>query len=127
MQNFDLKQLFVDNLCSFEVAKLAKQAGATCANTYFAYDKFGKINTGGWLESVGFDSFFPCINLAFAISMLSECQIDFFKVEIYELEGMYYFKYHGCLELNEKNLPDLLVKAWIKYKNYKPGEASTKG
>jgi len=130
MKKLNLKQLFTDNICSFEVAKQAKAAGITCANTFFAYDSEGGLTDAAWLEQMGFTDFYPAINLALAISaiggdvVIDGQPIDPTKVELYSLDSeeyptttRYYFKYNGQLLAGDfENLVDLLVTIWIKYK-----------
>lgn len=123
MQTLKLTDLFKENLCSFEMAKRVKEAGATCANTYFAYDDQGEVSNAGWLENLGFNDFYPCINLAFAISVLEETQIDPDKIELWYLDSEsyptkkeYFFKYDGGEVLSSENLVDLLLEVCLKNK-----------
>ena len=80
----DLTKRFREELCSFTMAKKAKINGMTCANTYFAYDSNGDVTSGGWLESMGYDNFFPCINFPFACSMLEDTDIDPIKIVMFK-------------------------------------------
>lgn len=133
----NLREEFKQNLCSFEVAKKAKAAGMTCANTYFAYDKDGNIGDGGWMEDeknikmireqTGKPNwqppvFYPAINLAFAIGMLEHTDIDFGNFECFEIwdekKGLEFVaEYEGKEVFKSKNLTDLFVEVWIKHKN----------
>lgn len=128
MKTLNIADLFKQNLCSFEMAKKVKAAGMTCANTFFVYDDQGEVADAGWLESLGFNDFYPCINLAFAISMLDSKETigtlqDVNKIELWEMDSEsyptkkeYFFKYDGGEVLSSENLVDLLLEVWLKYK-----------
>lgn len=123
MKTLNIADLFKENLCSFEMAKKVKEAGATCENTYFAYDDEGEVTSAGWLKELGFNDLYPCINLAFAISVLEETQFDPEKIELWYLDSeayptkkVYFFKYDGGEVLSSENLVDLLLEVWLKYK-----------
>ena len=121
----DLAKLFKACLCSFEVAKKAKQAGMTSANTYFAYfayDVNGQVGDCGWLEKVAGMEVFPAINTAFAVAMLENTDLNLSKIELYQEltlhgpDGNFVFNYEGEVYKSE-NLVDVLVEVWIKHKN----------
>lgn len=80
MIKVDLKSEFQNNLCSFDLAKEAKKAGMTCANTFFAYEEDGSICDGGWIESLGYDGYYPAINLSFALFMLDEVPAKMYDI-----------------------------------------------
>lgn len=124
MKQINLNELFSQSVCSFEAAKLAKQHGFTCANTYFAYDHKGVVEDAGWIEDflLPGQTFFPCINIAMAISMvLSDTTINidlalFFSQEYADMETVYICQYDGKLLDKNKNLCDLLISIWVKLK-----------
>jgi|CXWK01.1.fsa_nt_gi hypothetical protein len=123
MKTLDLKQLFTNNVCSFEMAKKMKEAGMTCANTFFVYDSQGEVADAGWMEELGFNDFYPCINLAFAISMIEDTAVPVDKIELWEMDNdkyptgkQYFFKCEGDETLSSENLIDLILMVYLKYK-----------
>lgn len=131
MQNkLDLKKLFDDSLCSFEISKRAKESGMTCANTFYAYDEHGEVTDGAWMAEGGqgdtknlLDSLpnfkppilYPAINIAMALGLLEDCSLDFKKIDCYEFNGKYFFKHKEGLFQSEK-LVDLFIEVWIVHK-----------
>ncbi len=135
----NLTEEFKENLCSFSVAKKAKAAGMTSANTFYAYDPKGELIDAGWMEADNNIKMireqtnkpdwqpplmFPAINLPFAIGMLEDTtitkQIAEGKFECYELwdenKGIEFFFEIGSDKLKSRKLVDLIVEVWIKYK-----------
>ncbi len=120
----DLKQLFLDSICSFEMAQKAKFAGMTCANTFFAYDESGQIGDGAWLENPpemikDLPAFkqpvlFPAINLALAIFMLDDI-LGADKIECYQIDDVYVCKFNGK-GYEGKKLVDAVIDLWIHNK-----------
>jgi hypothetical protein len=122
----DLQKTFQDNLCSFDVAKKLKEAGMTCANTYYAFDDKGQINDGAWMENpekikerFGLKDFnppvmYPAINLAMAIGMIEDTDIDVKRFECYQFNGKYFFKYKDETYQSEK-LVDVMLQVWLKH------------
>ncbi len=118
MKKIDLNEEFTKNICSFEIAKEAKAAGMTSANTFYAYSPDGTIGDQGWIEKITGAEMYPCINLALAIGMIGDASIDPAAAYFYEGNDIYHFEYLGD-EISEVKLVDLLVRIWIKYKNKK--------
>lgn len=127
MELIDLKSLFTDSVCSFEAAKKARASGFSCANTFFAYDDKGEVTDGGaWLEDIFNepDKFFPCINIAMAVSLLGDTDLDSNMILLFRMDKgpepfdrpNYVFQYNGKLEFTNTNLADLLIDVWIRYK-----------
>lgn len=137
-QQIDLRATFDKYICSFEVAKKAKEAGMTCANTFYAYDVFGKITDGGWMDGdieTGNEMakmakelrkknnlppivMYPAISLPFAIGLLEDTKLDaneMKKLSCYEFNEKYFIKYKEQVYQSEK-LVDIIVEFWIKNK-----------
>ncbi len=115
MNKINLTNRFREELCTFEMSKKAKIAGATCANTYFAYDNMGNVTSGGWLEGIGYDNFYPCISFPFACVMLEDTDLDHKNVDLYEGDGSYTLKYK-TEAYTSKNIVDVLLEIWLKHK-----------
>jgi len=121
MNTLDLKQLFKSNVCSFEMAKKMKEDGMTCQNTFFVYDDHGEVADAGWLESLGYNYFYPCINLALAIRMMESLPIQHEKIELWQIQegptlpAFYYLKYDGGQADSSENLVDLLLTFYLKH------------
>ena len=115
-KQIDLSKLFRESLCSFEVAKKAKQVGMTCANTFYAYDSKGELNDGAWLEKITGAEMYPAINLPFAIGMLEDTDLKFDKIDCSEIDGKYSLYYESEI-YQSTNLINILVDVWIKHKN----------
>ena len=124
MQHYNINELFKANTCTFEMAKVVKDVGMTCTNTYFAYDDKGEVTDGGWLDELGLQNqFYPCINLAFALHMLEDTGLYPEKIELWSLDSnehptqtVFYFKYCDDPALESTNQVDLLLLVWMKYK-----------
>lgn len=111
----DLAKLFSDSLCSFEVAKKAKQAGMTCANTFYAFDSTGEVTDGAWLEKITGAEMYPAINLPLAIGMLENTDLKFDKIDVSETDGKYSLCYEDEIYESTK-LIDIFVEVWIKHR-----------
>jgi hypothetical protein len=126
----DITKAFADQFCSLELAKKAKTAGFTCANTFYSYDEAGEIGDGAWMERPEVIEqlrkmtgkadwkppvMYPAINLAMAIGMLEYTDLEHGKVECYEYNGKYFFKYKGEVFQGEK-LANVLVEVWLKHR-----------
>jgi hypothetical protein len=109
----NLKERFKEEICSFEVAKKAKEAGMTCANTYLAYNNDGSVTTGAWLESVGYNHLYPCINFVLACIMVEDVCPNPLKIELTENDGIYFFYYEGQ-SYQSNNIVDVMIEFWIK-------------
>lgn len=117
-KQIDLSKLFIESLCSFECSKKAKQAGMTCANTFYAYNNKGELGDGAWLETVTGAEMYPAINLAFAIGMLDDTNLKFDKVKCEEndvLSNKYSISYEDEV-YKSNNLIDIIIELWIKHK-----------
>lgn len=124
----DLQERFRAEVCSFEVAKKAKLAGMTCANTFLSYDEQGNLGDGAWMEDeekvrskFGLKDFkapvlYPAIMFPFAVCMLEDTDVDdWSKIEFYEFNKKYFFKYKEELFQSE-NIVDVLILFWIGHK-----------
>ncbi len=114
-KKINLNELFVSSLCTFKGAKKAKAAGFTCANTYFAYEANGELCNAGWMEELGKDSLSPAINIAMAIVMLEDTDLNQSEIELSNDDVKFTLKYGDDI-FESTNLPDLLIELWIKYK-----------
>jgi hypothetical protein len=110
-----LKEEFISSLCTFEVSKKAKMAGATCANTYLAYDDTGEITDGGYLEKIGCAGYYPAISLPFAILMLDDTDIEVDTIRFIKNDEGYIFSANNK-SFKSENIVDVLVLAWIEFK-----------
>lgn len=124
----DLQKVFTDQLCSFDVAKKAKEAGMNCSNTFYAFDEKGAVNDGAWMENEemikqqyptlkNFTApvLFPAINLAMAIGMLEDTDLEFPKLNVYQFGDKFFIKYKDETYQSEK-LVDVVVLIWCKHK-----------
>ncbi len=111
----DLSKRFEAELCTFEVAKKARAAGMTCANTFLSYDENGERGDGAWLEKITGSIQYPCINFPLALMMMEGTDLDFSKVQMVESEGKFVLKYNGE-KIESGNIVDTLILAWIKHK-----------
>ncbi len=102
-------------LCSFEMAKQASAAGMTCANTYFSYDENGNIGDGGWLEGLGYQNFYPCINFPFAVAMLEDTDLDASKVQVVKNGSKFIFSY-DTETAESSNIVDVIIMMWIRHR-----------
>jgi len=119
MQNkINLQKRFKEELCTFEIAKQATNAGLTTANTYLSYDEHGEIGDGAWLTDITGAIFFPAINFPFALVMLEGTDIELTKVDFYKFNGKYFFKYKKELYQSE-NIVDALILPWIAHQKKK--------
>jgi hypothetical protein len=114
-QTIDLVQRFHAELCTFEMAQKAKEAGCSAANTYFAYDELGEKHDSGWMDKVGIKDVYPCINFPFAASMVADLNLDADKVEFYQENNQYHFKTGDKIYVSA-NIVDVLVEVWISHK-----------
>jgi len=111
----DLKKRFIDELCTFELAKKASVAGMTCANTFLSYDERGELGDGAWLEDVTGAKMYPAINFPFAVIMLEDTDLELRKINFYEYNENYFFKYKSEM-YQSANIVDALIMAWLKHK-----------
>ena len=131
----DLQARFKAEICSFEVAKKAKLAGMTCANMFYSYDEQGNLGDGAWMEDeeriikkfpmmagkFKAPVMYPAIMFPFAVGMLEDTDIDDWKkIEFYEFNKKYFFKYKDELFQSE-NIVDTLILFWIKHKKKDTG------
>ena len=110
MTSINLAQRSVDELCTFEMSKRIKNAGLTCANTYFAYDNDGKLNDGACMENIGIDNLYPCVTFSFAVNMLEG--LDFGKIECYQTDTCTYINYNGK-QFSSTNIVDAVLELWL--------------
>lgn len=126
----DLSKRFRSEICSFEVAKKAREAGMTCANQFYSYDENGNLGDGAWMEDEeGIKKKFPqlegrfkaplmypAIMFPFAVGMLEDTDVeDWSKIDFYEYNGKYFLK-HDSEMYQSENIVDVLVLFWIKNK-----------
>lgn len=117
-KKLNIKNIFNENVCSFQMAKRIKEKGITCANTYFAYDEDGQITTGGWLSEISskYATFYPCVNTAMAIVIAEQTNADLKKIDVYKTESSYRLSYNDFFEIETENIADLFLEFWLRFK-----------
>lgn len=115
MQKIDLKQLFNEGHCSFDISQRMAKVGIEPNHTALSYDKSGSLGNGGWVAEIWEekDAFFPAVNLYEAVVLLesvADAEPEF------GYDGEKYIVRMGNKETVGLTRVDALCNMYLKYK-----------
>lgn len=109
---FDLKELFKDGYCNFEIAKRLAKTGIKPDKFDLSYNTEGSLGDGGWTAEITGHTFYPAVDFYQAIMLLEEV-VD--AEPIMSTDGEQFYITVGEKKTAAQNRTDAICLMFLKY------------